>query len=266
MTHLGYATAFLGGLFSLLSPCGALLLPAFFAYAFPTGRALLSRTLLFYLGLCAVVVPLGMGSALATRLFYTHQDLLITLAGWTLIALGTIQTAGLSLPSVGGPIERLRGLAGGDSAAAVFTLGFVSGLGGFCAGPVLGGVLTIAAASGHALRGAALLAVYAAGMAAPLLLLAVLWQRFDLSRREWLRGRGLRMGPLRVHTTSLASGLLFITLGTLFLLFDGTRAVSLPDSWETTLDSLATVDIPDLAIIATGATALVAITVWRLRR
>ncbi|WP_009945137.1 hypothetical protein [Saccharopolyspora erythraea] len=34
MTEIGLVGAFLGGLLSLLSPCSALLLPSFFAYAF----------------------------------------------------------------------------------------------------------------------------------------------------------------------------------------------------------------------------------------
>ncbi|SEK87515.1 cytochrome c biogenesis CcdA family protein [Nonomuraea pusilla] len=269
MTGAGYAAAFLGGLFSLVSPCGALLLPAFFAYAFPGGRALLGRTLLFYAGLCAVLVPLGMGSALATRLLYGHQDLLVTVAGWTLIALGLLQAAGQGWTA--GPLERLRGRVRGDSAGAVLLLGAVSGLAGFCAGPVLGAVLTVAAASGDGLRGAVLLAVYAAGMAAPLLLLAALWERWDLGRRRWLRGRGLRVGRLRLHTTSLLSGLVFAGLGVLFLVSDGTRALVLPggDAWEERLQDVAAgaqEALPDLVVVGAGAVVLAAVAAWRLTR
>ncbi|MEU0572527.1 cytochrome c biogenesis protein CcdA [Nonomuraea sp. NPDC005983] len=267
MTDLGYAAAFLGGLFSLLSPCGALLLPAFFGYAFPGGRALAGRTLLFYAGLCAVLVPLGMGSAQASRLLYGHQELVVTVAGWALIGFGVLQLAGQGWTFR--PLERLRTLARGDSPAAVLLLGVVSGVGGFCAGPVLGAVLTVAAASGESLRGAALLAVYAAGMAAPLMLLAALWQRYDLGRRRWLRGRGLRLGRLRLHTTSLLSGLVFAGLGVLFLLSDGTRAlaVPLPDDWEAGLQSAALgSDLPDLLVVAAAGLALVGVTTWRLTR
>ena len=57
MTDVGYLAAFLGGLLALLSPCSALLLPSFFAYAF-TGRGrLLAHTGVFYLGLAATLVP-----------------------------------------------------------------------------------------------------------------------------------------------------------------------------------------------------------------
>ncbi|HSL37639.1 MAG TPA: cytochrome c biogenesis protein CcdA, partial [Arthrobacter sp.] len=56
---IGYAGAFLGGVLTLLSPCSALLLPAFFAYAFSTKSRLVARTGLFYLGLLSTLVPLG---------------------------------------------------------------------------------------------------------------------------------------------------------------------------------------------------------------
>ncbi|QFY10102.1 cytochrome c biogenesis protein CcdA [Nonomuraea phyllanthi] len=265
MSEVGYAAAFLGGLFALVSPCSALLLPAFFAYAFPGRPALIGRTILFYLGLCAVLVPLGMGSALATGFFYGHQDLLITLAGWLLILLGALQLTGHGWTI--GPLERLRGRVRGDSPGAVLALGAVCGLAGFCAGPVLGAVLTIAAASGNTLRGGVLLALYAAGMTAPLLVMAVLWQRFNLGRRRWLRGRGLRLGRLHLHTTTLASGVTFIGLGVLFLVFDGTRGLAIPNSWEAGLQEFASgVQLPDLLVVAGAGIALAAITVWRLAK
>jgi len=95
----------------------------------------------------------------------------------------------------------------------VLALGAVSGLAGFCAGPILGAVLTVAAASGRPLRGAALLAVYAAGMTAPLLALAAAWDRLRIGHRRWLRGTGIRAGPLRLYTHSVISGLIFTGLG-----------------------------------------------------
>jgi hypothetical protein len=62
-------------------------------------------------------------------------------------------------------------------------------------------------------------------MAAPLFLMALLWDRFDLGRRRWLRGREITLGGLRLHTTNLVSGLMFITIGVLFVVFEGTSAL-----------------------------------------
>lgn len=83
----------------------------------------------------------------------------------------------------------------------------------------------MAAISGSPAYGGLLLAVYALGMAVPLFLLALLWERFDLGRRAWLRGRVLRLGRFELHTTSLLSGLFFIGLGAMFLVYDGTTAL-----------------------------------------
>ena len=70
MVEASYLTAFFGGVLSLLSPCSALLLPAFFAYAFQSRRKLLAKTAIFYLGLAATLVPLGMGISAVSRLVY----------------------------------------------------------------------------------------------------------------------------------------------------------------------------------------------------
>jgi cytochrome c biogenesis protein CcdA len=223
MVEVSFLASFLGGLLSLLSPCSALLLPAFFAYAFESRGELLGRTAVFYLGLCATLVPLGMGISAVSTLVYGHRSTLITVSGLVIIVLGVIQIlgGGLSL----GPVERLRGRIGGDTIVTTFFLGAVYGFAGFCSGPILGAVLTVAASSGSALRGAGLLATYAAGMAAPLFLMALLWDRLDLGHRRWLRGRELSLGKLRFHTTNLISGLMFVAIGILFIAFEGTSGL-----------------------------------------
>ena len=223
MVEASLLAAFFGGLLSLLSPCSALLLPAFFAYAFEGGGELVKRTGVFYLGLATTLVPLGMGISAVSGLFYGHRQTLILISGILLITFGVFQIVGLGFSI--GPAERLRGRIRVESAVSVYALGAVYGFAGFCSGPILGAVLTVAAASGEALRGAALLAVYAAGMAAPLFLMALLWDRFDLGHRRWLRGKVVSFPGLRTHTTSLLSGLMFVVLGVLFIVYDGTSAL-----------------------------------------
>lgn len=227
MTEVGLLAAFAAGILALLSPCSALLLPSFFAYAFADARALVLRTGVFYLGLLLTLVPLGTGVGLASELFYGHRATLIAVAGWTIIALGVLQLfgRGFALPFAG----RLQDWANrrrSSGWASTLLLGAVYGLAGFCAGPVLGAILTVAATSGSPLKGGVLLAVYALGMTAPLLLLAALWDRYDLGSRRWLRGRTLSLGPVRVHTTSAIAGVLFIAIGVLFLRFDGTAGIT----------------------------------------
>ncbi|MER7535324.1 cytochrome c biogenesis CcdA family protein [Streptomyces sp. NPDC097704] len=220
---IGYFAAFLGGLLALLSPCSALLLPAFFAYSIDTRAKLVARTGILYAGLATTLVPLGAAGSLAGRFFYGHRDLLVTAGGWLIVGLGVLQILGLGFTSR--RIAEASGRIRPTSALSVYALGLVYGLAGFCAGPILGSVLTVAALSGSPAYGGLLLAVYALGMAVPLFVLALLWERYELGRRRWLRGRPLRAGRFEVHSTSLLSGLFFIALGTLFLVFDGTTAL-----------------------------------------
>ncbi|MFI1180572.1 cytochrome c biogenesis CcdA family protein [Streptomyces sp. NPDC020799] len=259
MTDIGYLAAFLGGALALVSPCSALLLPAFFAYSLTSPGRLLARTGVFYLGLATTLVPLGAASTAASRLFNGHRDMLITVGGWLVITMGVAQILGLGFAS-----KRAQAAAGRitpRSAASTFLLGCVYGLAGFCAGPILGAVLTLTAATGNPVYGASMLAVYALGMALPLFVLALFWDRFQLGRRRWLRGRELRAGRLRLHTTSLVSGLFFIGIGVLFLAYDGTTGLPgiLDADQEFRLEELASRvgnAVPDYALLAVVALAV----------
>ncbi|MGX1882532.1 cytochrome c biogenesis CcdA family protein [Streptomyces sp. NPDC055287] len=266
---IGYLAAFLGGLLALLSPCSALLLPAFFAYSIDSTSRLTARTGIFYAGLATTLVPLGAAGSYAGRLFYGHRDQLVLAGGWLIIALGVAQILGRGFASR--RIAALSGRIRPTTAVSVYALGAVYGLAGFCAGPILGSVLTVAAISGSPVYGGLLLAVYALGMALPLFLLALLWERYELGGRQWLRGRALRLGRFELHTTSLLSGLFFVALGTLFLVFDGTT--SLPGLLDVD-DSFAVEEwvsglgesVPD-AVLLTGVVAVVGVTLaLRARR
>ncbi|MFI7327843.1 cytochrome c biogenesis CcdA family protein [Streptomyces rubiginosohelvolus] len=269
---IGYFAAFLGGLLALVSPCSALLLPAFFAYSIDSTSRLLARTGIFYAGLATTLVPLGAAGSYAGRLFYGHRDALVTGAGWLIIVLGLAQIVGLGFASR--RMAELSGRIRPTTAFSVYALGAVYGLAGFCAGPILGSVLTVAAVSGSPVYGGLLLAVYALGMAVPLFVLALLWERFDLGRRTWLRGRTVQLGGrFQLHTTSLLSGLFFIGLGALFLVYDGTTALpgllGVDDSFaveqwaqklgERVPDGVALVAVVLVALLALGVRA------WRRR-
>ncbi len=216
--------AFAGGILALLSPCSALLLPAFFAYAFGSTRRLVGRTIVFYVGLVSVLVPVGLGLGALGTLVLERRTELSLVAGVLLIAIGVYQfiAGGFEIPGTAGLMSRV----GGESSVATFALGAVYGIAGFCAGPILGGVLTLAGTSGSPLIGGGLLAVYAAGIAAPLFVLSILWDRVGPRGRQLLRGREIRLGPLTRHSSVVASSLVFVALGLAFIVFQGSSALS----------------------------------------
>src|SRR5699024_4538341 len=133
---IGLISAFLGGALALLSPCAALLLPAFFASTVGAGPRLLLHGAVFYLGLVVVLVPLGVGAGALGSLFVTHRQASVLGSAILLIVLGVAQVLGLGF-------EPARWLPGGNQLQTRATsatgllktllLGATGGVAGFCA-------------------------------------------------------------------------------------------------------------------------------------
>ena len=227
--EVGLLTAFLGGTLALLSPCGALLLPGFFASTVSTRLGLLSHGALFFAGLALTLVPLGIGAGALGSLLVTQRPLLIAAASVLMIGLGIAQALGLGfdLARILPGLDRLqRRSSQGTGLVRTFLLGAVGGVAGFCAGPILGAVLTLAMGQASLVVAGLLLAVYGAGMVVPLMLLAAVWGRLGPRARGLLRGGTFTVLGRTLHTTSVLTGVLIVTLGIVFWTTNG--LVTLP--------------------------------------
>ncbi|MGO1838627.1 MAG: cytochrome c biogenesis CcdA family protein [Candidatus Microbacterium stercoravium] len=251
---IGLLGAFLGGVLTLLSPCSAMLLPAFFSYAFASPKSLLARTGAFYLGLITTLVPLGVLAGTVGAFVNQHRFTFVTVASVVVIVLGAVMLLNIPVPFL------TRGTASeGTSATAVYALGTVYGLAGVCAGPLLGAVLTVAAVSGNALIGGLITVVFAAGMALPLLVLSLLWARLPFVKRL-VRPREVRIGRWRNTWTGIIGGALTIAVGVLLLATGGTTALSgiLGASDQAALEGTVLREagkVPDLLVVAIVLTA-----------
>jgi len=232
MLAASFVGAFLGGVLLLLAPCSALLLPAFCAYALASRSQLVKRTLVFLAGVCTVFVPFGLGLSVAATVLIEYRPIAVVLAGLLLIVFGSIQLAGGSFGLV--PSALVMRLPGGmrarvptaSTSAGVYSLGLMYGVGGFCSGPLLGGVLSLAMAPGNVLLGAALLITFCVGIVAPLLVLASVWDRLEVGTRRWFRGRAITLGAWQLHSSAALGGVLFIALGTSFIVLQGSSGLS----------------------------------------
>jgi len=220
--EIGLPVAFAGGALAILSPCSALLLPSFFALAFASPRKILAQALLFYAGVAAVVVPLGLGAGAASALLVDHRDLTIVFAGTLLVGFGLYELAGGGVVLAPGLASRLGRVEGRFAALAT---GATYGFAGFCSGPILGAVLTVAATSGAAASGALLLGAFALGMTLPVAILALVWDRWHVADRRALR-RTIWIGRSEVPIVRAVAGVLFVTLGVSFVVFRGSSALS----------------------------------------
>jgi len=270
--EISLLSAFLGGALALLSPCGALLLPAFFASTVGTGSRLAVHGALFTLGLLLVLIPLGIGAGALGALFTTHRTPIVAASAVVLVALGVLSLLGIGFDTgrlLPGTTRLQRSAATSTGMLKSLLLGAASGIGGFCAGPILGAVLTLAAAQGSLVSSGLLLAVYGLGMVVPLLLLAVVWSRLGDNARRRLRGRSITVFGRELHTTSIISGLLIIAVGIMFWttngLVDAPSLVPLEtQSWLQGLASGITGPAADIAFVLALAGGL--ILAWALVR
>lgn len=275
---VGVGVAFVGGLLALLSPCSGAVLPAFFAYGFDTRRGLLVATYSFYLGLATVFVPLGFATSLLARWTQALGDTTYVITGVVLIALAALTLVdGLEgrLPRFGWAQRALtspaRATSGNTRAyllGATFALATTS-----CTAPILGGLVALASGTGpQGIHAVALFLAFALGIAAPLFLLAVSFDRWGRGMLQRTRARMLATpwGPMPL-TRALTAGSLLV-LGVLFIATRGTLA--LQGAYERMgADqlayevSLAAMARPGLSTLVLAASAIIVATLaWTGRR
>jgi len=207
------AAAFLAGLVSFSSPCCLPLLPGYVAYVSgnePTQRA--GRTMraaaLFTLGFGATFTALGASASWLGAALLAGRPALVRAAGVLVVTVGVLTAFGAESAVLARERRLLalhripRGPLCAAPLGAAFALGWTP-----CVGPVLAGLLAAAAATNTVAAGAGLLAVYAAGLAAPFLGLA-----WAVARGQ---GRGRGLGLLGRHHRLLArvGGTLLVAMG-----------------------------------------------------
>ena len=185
---VGILVAFSAGVLSFLSPCVLPLVPSYLSFV--TGvsledmqegidrKATLTHSLLFVLGFSIIFIVLG-ASASFLGVFLRHYEVWIARVGGLAIMILGLHLTGIL--RIGALLKERRlhmadkpsGYLGSMGVGAAFGAGWTP-----CIGPILAGILTIAATSSSVITGAALLGIYSAGLAIPFLISAVAIDRF----------------------------------------------------------------------------------------
>jgi cytochrome c-type biogenesis protein len=219
---LGFAVAFLAGLLSFLSPCVLPLVPSY--VGFITGmtlpevsgrrRTALTHALLFVAGFSLIFILLGASATALGRALNYYQVWLSRIGGALIILFGLLC---LGVFKIGALNQERRlhlerkpvGYLGSALVGIAFGAGWTP-----CIGPVLGGILGLAATSTDVARGMQLLAAYSAGLALPFLIAAVAVESF----LGWFQ----RFRPYLPWVMRL-SGVLLIGVGILLVTGEFTR-------------------------------------------
>jgi cytochrome c-type biogenesis protein len=133
---------------------------------------------LFILGFTLVFVTLGASATFVGRLFYDSQVWIERIGGLLLIVFGLYLLGWLRLPGASREwrvhlADKPLGYLGTVLVGVTFGAGWTP-----CLGPILGGILTLAATSESVGTGVGLLLVYSAGLAVPFMIAALLLRNF----------------------------------------------------------------------------------------
>ena len=211
-----FALAFVAGLLSFLSPCVLPLIPSY--VGFLTGLTLeelevrrgtaVAHALWFVAGFSLIFIALG-ATASALGVLLLRSQVWIGRIGGVVVILFGLYLLGVLRPALLMRERKVQlarkplGYLGSAFVGITFGAAWTP-----CIGPILGAILTLAAAQASVGRGAALLTAYSAGLALPFVVTALALDRF----LAWFQ----RFRPYLVWVERTA-GTLLILLGLLLV-------------------------------------------------
>lgn len=217
MISVGFAAAFVAGVFSITSPCVLPLVPLYLAHLagvgadgkLPPRRVLAKHAGAFVLGFAVIFVLLGVSLGALGGVFLAYRPWMIRFGGAFMVMMGLSMVGLVRLPlldrthrlAVPGAATRPGHVASSFLVGVSFAAGWMP-----CVGPVLGAIFTLAISAADPTRSGLLLSAYAAGLAVPFLAVALALGRLDRP----LRRLGARF--------SLGSGVVMAVVGVLMLL------------------------------------------------
>jgi cytochrome c-type biogenesis protein len=223
------------GIVSFLSPCVLPLVPGYLSAVSGVSanelesagwRRVLGPSLLFVGSFSAIFIILGLSATGLGSFFKENRETLTKVSAALIIAMGVLFVASLFVTRlnrewhVDALLER-AGKGGPVVAGAAFAIAWTP-----CIGPTLGAILSAAALTDSAGRGAFLLAVYSAGLAIPFLLTAIAFSRMTTAFAVVKRHYQLIVA---------AGGLILIAMGVLIWTGQVTRLNSEAQSWLSSL-------------------------------
>ena len=191
----GFVIAFSAGVLSFLSPCVLPLIPVYVSLITGMSAKELSQEtsqstrsklrltatvkgIMFVIGFSIIFMLLGTTVSFMGNLFFDSIQWIERIGGVVLIVLGLHMIGLFKIPRLEKQIrfdmaKRNSGKFGPLVVGMAFGAGWTP-----CIGPILAGILTIAASSSSVVTGASLLGVYSLGLAIPFLVSAIAIDRF----------------------------------------------------------------------------------------
>jgi cytochrome c-type biogenesis protein len=184
MNQIHVGLAFIAGILSFLSPCVLPLIPGYISFLSGLSLEELQNTtqrgkilkkagltsILFVAGFSVVFVALGASASFVGKFLSAHMKILTRVAGILIVILGLYLLGVLKIGWLN--VERRLktkklspGLLGAFLMGLAFAFGWTP-----CIGPILAGILALAATQETVIKGVLLLAVYSMGLGIPFII------------------------------------------------------------------------------------------------
>jgi cytochrome c biogenesis protein CcdA len=218
-----FLVALIAGMLTFTSPCGFVVLPMFFTYLFKERKRAVLMTAAFAAGMTVAFVLLGLLAGSAGAFINEYKMPFAFASGFALVAFGIMLLLNLGFSIFYFKLDHKKAA----SALSTGIMGFFFAVGWTpCLGPILTGILILAANTGTALKGALMLGAYAIGVAVPLLAVSALSDKYDWAHKPWLRGKHIQFKlvgrTVHTHTYNIIGGLILIAVGGLTIAQSGT--------------------------------------------
>lgn len=263
-SNITVAIAFVAGLASFLSPCVLPLVPGYLSLISGVSiealkgeggsrakarRAVVFNSLAFNAGVSLIFILLGATAGWIGNVLFSSPWVRVV-GGLVIIAfglqlMGVLKIGALYKDTRKFSDEKPRGVFGAMMLGMAFAAGWTP-----CIGPILGGIIGLAATSGGWKSGVILSSFYAAGLAVPFLATGLLLNQF-LGFYSWFRKH--------LHKVEVVSGVLLIVMGLMVASNSLTWIASVASRWIPNAESLVqqqtTKDTGTPAAQANAATA-----------
>ncbi len=215
--------AFIAGVLTFTSPCGFVVLPMFFSYLFKERKRAVWMTTAFIIGMVIAFATFGIIAGFVGDFFNSYKRQFAFLSGFVLLFFGALLFLNKGFSFFNFKVNHIQK----KSFFSILALGFFFAVGWTpCVGPILGGILFLAANVGTVLSAAFLLIFYSLGVGFPLVIVAYFSDKFDWANARWLTGKTLELSlfgkRIITHTYNIIGGVLLIIIGIIMIAYKGT--------------------------------------------
>jgi len=227
-----FLMALLAGIISFTSPCSFALYPAFFSILFKERKKATFMASAFCLGLVIgfTIIGIIVGIIGESLNQFKQQISFFSAALLLLFAVMIFFNKGFGFLNFKVQHKPNGGFWSVVLLGLVFTVGWTP-----CIGPILVGVLILAANLGNVMLSGLMLLVYAIGISIPLILLSTVANRFDFGKTKFV-SKHIKVFGQKTHWYNVVGGILLAVVGLIILFTSGTgfieQKISIATNWQ----------------------------------